>query len=217
MEGRRQRAAGGQDEWKKVVLTALIAALIGLGAQQNVAEGYAKNYVKTHAISAQDAVKQYVDDAIIQIASQVSDRLCEETSSLEDLVREYKRIFHIEPYLGLPIGEMSLFDQVTEILRQCQLLKQAISSKCPIPEEPVQKMGAGLPPPIFCTGSNHCSIASMLSLISYSCMLFGYMGNAPPRSFSIIFGNAFKRALAIRIDASSLKTSSEIWILFLNS
>jgi hypothetical protein len=206
MEGRRQRAAGGQDEWKKVVLTALIAALIGLGAQQNVAEGYAKDYVKTHAISAQDAVQQYVDDAIIQIASQVSDTLCQETKTLEDLLKVYMSIFSKEPHLGLPIGELSLFDQVREIKHRIQVLKEAISSRHQILDEPMQKMGAGLPPPIFYSGSNdcaiasHCAIASMLSLISVTSMLLGYTGNAPPRSFSIVLGEFFKSAVKIRQD-----------------
>jgi len=132
MDGRRQQATVS----KQLILTALIAALIGIGAQQNVAEGFANDYVRTHAIPAQHAVQQYVQDAVNSMASQVSDRLCQETSSLEDLVKSYKRTFGKEPYLGLPIGEMSLFYQVKETQRQCQLLQSAISSGRPIPEEP---------------------------------------------------------------------------------
>lgn len=192
-----------------MILTALIAALIGIGAQHNVAEGFANDYVRTHAIPAQHAVQQYVDDAVNSMASQVSDKLCRETSSLEYLVREYKRMFDKEPYFGIPIDTMSLFDQVEETRRRCELLQNATSSKQMIPDEfesdklesdePMQKMRAGFPP-IFCTGSNHCAIASMLSLISYVCMLIGYTGDAPPKRFSIRLGNHFKRSLKIRQD-----------------
>lgn len=202
MDRRRREAAGGVGKDDRLVLTALIAALIGLGAQQNVAEGYANDYVKTHAISAQYAVQQYVTDAVIQIASQVSDTLCQETKRLEEFLKGYIRMFSKEPYLGLPIREMSLslFDQFIEIKHRIHVLKDAIFSRHPIPEEPMQEMGAGLPPPIFCTGSNHCAIASMLSLISVTCMLLGYTGNAPPKSFSIVLGDFFKSALKIRQD-----------------
>lgn len=191
---RRQQATESQ----QLILTALIAALIGIGAQQNVAEGFANDYVKMHAIPAQHAVQQYVTDAVNLIASEVSDKVCQNTDNLEKLVKDYKHTFGKEPYLGLPIGEMSLLDQVKETQRQSKLLQKAISSRRPIPEEPTQEMGAGIPPPIFCTGSNHCAIASMLSLISFVCMLLGYTGNAPPRSFSIHLGDLFKSALRIQ-------------------
>jgi hypothetical protein len=198
MDRRGREAAGKKDDLKRLVLTALIAALIGIGAQQNVAEGYANDYVETYAILAQYTVQQHVNDAVNQIASQVSDTLCQETKILDEFLKKYIRMFSKEPYLGLPIGEMSLFDQVEEIRKRIEVLKKAISSRSPIPGEPEQKMGAGLPPPIFCTGSNHCSIASMLSLISFVCILLGYTGNAPPRSFSIHLGDDFKSALKIR-------------------
>ena len=190
----------GKDDQKGLFLTALIAALIGIGAQKNVAKGYANDYVKTHAISAQHTVAQHVDDAVKQIASQVSDSLCQETKTLEGYVSDYISMFSAEPYLGHPIGELSLFDQVREIKHRIQVLNEAISSRIPITGEPEQKMGAGLPPPIFCTGSNHCAIASMLSLISFVCILLGYTGNAPPRSFSIVLGDSFKRSVKIRQD-----------------
>jgi hypothetical protein len=177
----------------------IYTALIDIGAKKIVAEGFADDYLKTHAIPAQHAVQHTVADAVQQyVASQHSVKLCEETGALEDLVKDYKHTFGKEPYLGLPIGVISLLDQVKETQRQSKLLQKAIFSRRPIPEEPTQEMGAGIPPPIFCTGSNHCAIASMLSLISFVCILLGYTGNAPPRSFSIHLGDLFKSALRIQ-------------------
>ena len=199
-------AASGQYDLQTEILTASIAAaaLIKLGAQEDVAERFANDYVKTnnydkpHEISSEHAQQQYVTDAVNQLASQVFDTLCQETERLEEFEKNYIQMFFKKPYLGLPIGEMLLFDQVKEVKHRIEVLKQAISSRHPIPDEPIQQMGAGLPPPIFCTGSNHCAIASMLSLISVTCMLLGYNGNAPPRSFSIRLGNAFKDFLNVK-------------------
>jgi hypothetical protein len=66
MDGRRQGAAGGQDEWKRVVLIALIASLIGLGAQQNVAEGFAKQYISLRQMPTQVELDSYLEDMVNQ-------------------------------------------------------------------------------------------------------------------------------------------------------
>ena len=71
MEGRRQHgqrggAAGGKHDWRSVVLTALITALIGLGAQQNVAEGYAKQYILLNQMPTQVELDSYLEEMVYQ-------------------------------------------------------------------------------------------------------------------------------------------------------
>ena len=68
MYGRRQRggAAGSQDDWKQVVLIALIAALLGLGVQQNVAEGFAKQYIAHNKMPTQVELESYREKMVNQ-------------------------------------------------------------------------------------------------------------------------------------------------------
>ena len=189
------------DLQKTIFLTGLISALVRLGAQQIFAESSANDYCEKVTNKKKISEKKVsVEDAVKEIVSEVADKLEKETKVLETQVKKYKSIFEKEPYLGQPIGEMSLFDQTTQIQHQIKSLKSAISSKTPILDEPKQKMGVGLPPPLFCTGLNHCSIASMLSFISYCCFFLGYSGEAPSRSFSMTFGKLFKESLKVASD-----------------
>jgi hypothetical protein len=196
---RLQKAAGGVS-CAESLLSMMIAALLRVGADEGVVELVAKSIIRDRPISAQSDMQKYADEEakIFIERERLSNRLVREEDILQKGIARYRRTFGKEPYFGLPIGEMSLSDLIKEVQRQIQVLNDAFSSRRPIPEEPMQNMGAGLPPPIFCTGLNHCSIASMLSLISYICMLLGYTGNAPPRSFSIRLGNAFKDFLHVK-------------------
>jgi hypothetical protein len=196
---RLQKAAGGVS-CAESLLSMMIAALLRVGADESVVELVAKSIIRDRPISAQSDMQKYANEEakIFIERERLSNRLMREEVNLEKGIARYIRTFGKEPYFGLPIGEMSLSDLIKEVQRQIQVLNDAFSSGRPIPEEPMQNMGAGLPPPIFCTGLNHCSIASMLSLISYICMLLGYTGNAPPRSFSICLGNLFKDFLHVK-------------------
>jgi hypothetical protein len=171
-----------------------------LKTSKAAAERYASQYVRSHPISAHQSVNDYVQVAVDRMATDAFEELCGLTRHLDGLIFQYSAAFQKEPYLGLPIGELSLFDQITVIQSRIECLTRAISSRIAIPDEPEQQMSPQDPLPVFCTGSNHCSVASMLSLISYLCKGLGYTGNAPPRSFSIILGDAFKGALGIRQD-----------------
>jgi hypothetical protein len=197
----RQGKAAGGVSCAESLLSMMIAALLRVGADESVVELVANSIIIDRPIPDHYDMQKYADEEaqiFIEI-NRISNRLVREEDILQKGIARYRRTFGKEPYFGLPIGEISLSDQIKEIQRQIQVLNDAFSSGRPIPEEPMQNMGAGLPPPIFCTGGlNHCSIASMLSLISYICMLLGYTGNAPPRSFSIRIGNAFKEFLHVK-------------------
>jgi hypothetical protein len=191
----------GLEKMEGQIRYALIANLISfVGASKDAAEKYASKYVRSHPISAEQSVDDYVQVAVNRMASDASDRLQVLSAKLEGLILQYRTDFEEDPYLGLPISQLPLFDQITQITAQIECLKEAISSSNALPDEPEQQMSPQDPLPVFCTGSNHCSVAAILSLISYLCMGLGYTGNAPQRSLSDTLGDAFKGALGIRQD-----------------
>ena len=80
MDGRGQRrksggAAGGKHDWRSVVLTALITALIGLGAQQNVAERYAKKYILLNQMPTQVELDSYLEEMVYQYFDSLQSRV----------------------------------------------------------------------------------------------------------------------------------------------
>jgi hypothetical protein len=143
-------------------------------------------------------------------ANTLADVLIDKSTELESLSKQYASIFGKEPYLGGPIGELSLPEQLDAIKSHQKLVQQAITSRVPIPNEPTQRMGDGIPPPIFCTGQNHCAIAAMLSMISLLCGLLGYHGDSPKRSFSINFGLRFKTQV-LKVPGSQCITIENIY------
>lgn len=201
MDRHRQITARGGSCAESLV-SMMIAVLLRVGVDQSAVAFVANSIITERPMPANSDMRKYAEEQaqIFIERERLSDRLVKEEEMLAERIAKYKRAFGTEPYLGLPIGEMSLPDQIKEIQRQIQVLNYALSSRCAIPDEPMQEMGAGLPPPIFYTGTNHCAIASMLSLISILCMLLGYTGNAPKRSLSITLGDAFKRTLGISQD-----------------
>jgi hypothetical protein len=66
MYGRRQEAAGGKHDWRSVVLTDVIASLIALGAQQDVAEGFAKKYIVHNQMPTQVELDSYLEEMVNQ-------------------------------------------------------------------------------------------------------------------------------------------------------
>lgn len=193
---RRQKAAGG-GSCADSLLSMMIAALLRVGADQSAVKSVAKSIIRDRPIPAHCDMQKYADEEaqIFIDRDRLSNRLMREEDNVGKGIARYIRTFGKEPYFGLPIGEMSLSDQIKEIQRQIQVLNDAFSSGRPIPDEPMQQMGAGLPPPIFCTGPMNCAIASMLSLVSTFCFILGYTGDAPQRSFSIQFGENFKESV----------------------
>ena len=65
MEGRRQHGQKA-NESKHLIHTALIAALIDIGAQQNVAEGYAKQYILLNQMPTQVELDSYLEEMVYQ-------------------------------------------------------------------------------------------------------------------------------------------------------
>ena len=63
MEGRRQHGQKA-NESKHLIHTALIAALIDIGAQQNVAEGFANQYMECNGIPSQVVFQSYLEDMV---------------------------------------------------------------------------------------------------------------------------------------------------------
>jgi hypothetical protein len=77
MDRRRQQAIDS----KQLILTALIAALIGIGAQQNIAEGYVKQYIEHNGMPSQVELESYLEEMVNQYL---------DSPSLQDRTQESK-------------------------------------------------------------------------------------------------------------------------------
>jgi hypothetical protein len=62
MDRRRQQ----KTDSNQLILAALIAALIGIGAQKNVAEGFAKEYMERNGIPSQVELESYIEEVVNQ-------------------------------------------------------------------------------------------------------------------------------------------------------